>query len=220
MAARKLKKDKKDRRYCMPDPLGVLTDEIIIAQIPRGSRVLDLGCGDGRLLESLRTKVAADVQGVELDLGTMIEAMGRGVPVIQADLDEGLAGIPDGTFDVAVLSQTLQQVRQPQKLLQEMLRVATRALVVVPNFGHWKVRLQIVRYGRAPVTSALPYEWYDTPNIHFMSMTDVQDLVRMSGARIVKEIPILKGRAVEGAWAPNLRADSALYIIERAAVQA
>ncbi len=209
------RKDRTDRRYCMPDPLAALTDEAILAHVARGSRVLDLGCGDGRLLARLRDEHGASVLGIELDLNQILTAIGRGVPVIQADLDHELAGFPDRAFDIAVLSQTIQQVRHPRLILTEMLRVAAQALVVVPNFGYWRVRLQLLRYGRAPVTSALPYEWYDTPNLHFMSMMDFRDLVEVVGARIVKELPMLGGHVVERAWPANLRADSALYILER-----
>lgn len=204
-----------DPRYCMPDPLAVLTDETIISQIPKGSRVLDLGCGDGRLLEMLRDTHGASVQGIELSRREILTAMSRGVPVIHADLDRGLEGIPDHAFDFAVLSQTLQQVRHPRLILQEILRVARQALVVVPNFGHWKVRLHLLLWGRAPVTTSLPHEWYDTPNLHFMSMHDFRGLVDIVGARIVKELPLINGRAVDKAWAANLRAESALYVLER-----
>jgi methionine biosynthesis protein MetW len=208
-------KDKSDSRYCMPDPLATLTDETILAQIPSRSRVLDLGCGDGRLLARLRDEHGASIQGIELDVREIHAAMARGVPVIHADLDKGIPDFPDRSFDVAVLSQTLQQVRHPRLILDEMLRVAARALVVVPNFGHWKVRLQLLRHGRAPVTSSLPYEWYETPNLHFMSMRDFRDLVDVVNARIVKELPLINGRAIEQAWLANLRADSALYVLER-----
>jgi methionine biosynthesis protein MetW len=208
-------KDRTDRRYCMPDPLAMLTDETILAHIPANSRVLDLGCGDGRLLARLRDEHGASVQGIELDRHELLAAMGRGVPVIQANLDHGLPDFPDRSFDFAVLSQTLQQVRHPRLVLDDMLRVAAQALVVVPNFGHWKVRLQLLRHGRAPVTSSLPYEWYDTPNLHFMSMHDFRDLVDVVNARIVKELPLINGRAIEQAWLANLRADSALYVLER-----
>lgn len=208
------KKDR-DRRYCLPDPLAVLTDETIVAQIARGSRVLDLGCGDGRLLARLRDTHGASVQGVELDTHGILAAMDRGLPVIQANLDRGLEDFPDNSFDFAVLSQTIQQVRHPRMVLQEMLRVARRALVVLPNFGYWRVRWQLLKDGRAPVTSSLPYEWYETPNLHFMSLLDFRDLIQRIGVRIVKELPIFHGRAVERAWAANLRADSALYVLER-----
>jgi len=200
----------------MPDPTVALTDEIILEQITADCRVIDLGCGDGRLLSLLRDKHRCSVLGVELDRDRVEGAIARGVPVIHGDLDKGLPDIPDNAFDMAVLSQTLQQVRLPKDVLQEMMRIAERSLVVVPNFGHWRVRLQIIRQGRAPVTEALPYEWYDTPNLHLMSMYDFRELAESLGFRIVRELPIMKGRARDRAWAANLRADSALYILERA----
>jgi len=205
----------KVKRYCLPNPSSVLTDEIILRQIEPGSRVIDLGCGDGRLLHALREKHGCSVLGVELDRETIVRTLHRGVPVIHADLDQGLPEIPGDSFDIAVLSQTLQQVRLPKDVLTEMLRIARQALVVVPNFGHWRVRLQIVRYGRAPVTETLPYEWYESPNLHFMTMHDFRELVATLGFRIVRELPIVKGRAKDRAWAANLRADSALFLLER-----
>src|SRR5215831_971962 len=208
-------RERHERVYCMSDPLEKLTDETIIAQIPFGSRVLDLGCGDGRLLAQLRDRHGASVQGIELDRRGIIGALRNGVPVVHADLDRGLSGFPDRAFDFAVLSQTLQQVRHPRVILQEMLRVARQSLVVVPNFGYWRVRLGLLLWGRAPVTPSLPYEWYDTPNLHFMSMYDFRKLVEVVKGRIVKELPMLKGRAVDRAWAANLRAHAALYVLEK-----
>jgi methionine biosynthesis protein MetW len=203
------------KRYCIPDPAAAVTDEVIIAQIDPGSRVIDLGCGDGRLLAKLRdTHRCSITLGVEVDFSSILGAVERGVSVLRADLDQGLPDVPDDAFDYAVLSQTLQQVRRPKNLLVEMLRVARRALVVVPNFGNWKVRRQILAQGRAPVTEALPYAWYDTPNLHFMSMHDFRDLAGQLGIRIVKELPIIGNRAVDRAWAANLRADSAFYVLE------
>jgi len=201
----------------MPDPAAQLTDALIMEQIASGSHVVDFGCGDGRLLRRLRDEMKCSVLGVELDMARIAGAIRNGVPVIQADLDRGVAEIPADSFDFAVLSQTLQQVRLPKAVLQEMLRVARRALVVVPNFAHWRVRLQVARQGRAPVTESLPYEWYNTPNLHFMSMYDFRDLAANLNFRILKEYPIIKGRAVERAWAANLRADSAMYVLERPA---
>lgn len=201
-------------RYCMPNPTAALTDQVIMDQIEPGSRVIDLGCGDGRLLEKLREAHRCNVLGVELDLDEILAAVGRGVPVIHADLDRGLPEVPDRSFDVAVLSQTLQEVHLPKAVLQEMLRIARRALVVVPNFGHWRVRRQVILNGRAPITEFLPYEWYETPNVHFMSMHDFRDLAKLLNLRILRERPIIKGRAVDRAWAANLRADSALYVLE------
>lgn len=202
-------------RHHITDPIAALTDEIIREHIPAGSRVLDLGCGDGRLLAMLRDEHGCRVLGIELDRKGIAGAIGRGVPVVHADLDAGLPDVPDDAFDWAVLSQTLQQVRRPPFVLQEMLRAARNALVVVPNFGHWRVRMQVAWRGQAPVTRCLPYDWFDTPNRHFMSMRDFRGLMQRMGIRIVKELPIVGGRAVNRAWAANLRANSALYVLER-----
>ena len=203
-------------RYSMPGPDAELIDELLVEQIDEGSRVLDLGCGDGRLLDRLRSDRNCRVLGVELGEAEVTAVIGRGLPVIRADLDQGLGDVPDDSFDTAVLRQTLQQVHSPTTVLREMLRMAFRALVVVPNFGHWRVRLNVIQHGRAPVTDALPYEWYDTPNLHVCSMHDIRDLVKQLGRTVGREIPIIGGRPVENAWWANLRADSALYLLERA----
>lgn len=203
------------KRLCLPDPLAAVTDEVIMAQIESGSRVIDLGCGNGRLLHRLQTDHRCEVLGVELDLNEFGAALGLGLPIIRADLDAGLRDVPSGVFDVAVLSQTLQQIRRPLAVLEEMLRIARRALVVVPNFGYWEVRLQVLLRGRAPVTDSLPYEWYESPNVHFLTMLDFRDLASRGNFRIVKELPIIGNRAVNRAWLANLRAHSALYVLER-----
>jgi len=202
-------------RYQIPDPSVRLTDELIMQHIDRGSRVIDLGCGDGRLMHRLNDELGCDVLGVEVDHLNISSVVQRGLPVIEADLDRGLQDIPDDSFDFAVLSQTLQQVRNPRRLLSEMLRVARRALVVVPNFGHWRVRLEVLRRGRTPVTQSFPWEWYETPNVHFMSMRDFRSLMERMGLRIVIESPIIRGRAVDRLLVSNLRADSAFYLVER-----
>jgi methionine biosynthesis protein MetW len=183
--------------------------------IDRNSRVIDLGCGDGRLMQRLHDEMGCEVTGVEVEQSNIVAIIQRGLPAIAADLNEGLVDIPNDSFDFAVLSQTLQQVRNPKRLLLEMLRVARRALVVVPNFGHWRVRMEVLRRGRTPMTQTLPYEWYETPNVHFMSMRDFRDLMDGIGLRIVKESPIIKGRSVDQLWGSNLRADSAFYLLER-----
>lgn len=203
------------KRFHLPDPHAAVTDEVIMAQLTQGCRVVDLGCGDGRLLSRLAAEHSCSVQGVELDFDEFTAGMHRGLPMLRADLNIGLQDIPDGAFDVAVLSQTLQQVRNPLLVLEEMLRIAQRALVVVPNFGHWKVRLQVVTSGRAPVTDSLPYEWFESPNVHFLTMLDFRDLARRGNFRILKELPIIGERAVNRAWLANLRAHSALYVLER-----
>lgn len=183
--------------------------------IDESSRVIDLGCGDGRLLERLRREMNCRVQGIDVERSNLVSVIQRGLPVIAANLDEGLTDIPSSSFDFAVLSQTLQQVKEPRQLLTEMLRVARRALVVVPNFGYWRVRMEVLWHGRTPVTSNLPYEWHESPNLHFMSMFDFRDLIQSMGLTIVKESPIIRGHAVDRAWAANLRADSVFYLLEQ-----
>lgn len=203
------------KRYCMVNPETALTDEMILSQIEAGSRVVDFGCGDGRLLERLRDQLNCSVMGVEVDESEVMQTVGRGVPVIQADLDAGLPEFPDNAFDWAVLSQTIQQVKRPKEVLQEVLRVARRLIVVIPNFGYWKVRLQILWGGCAPVTESLPFSWYNTPNVHFMSMSDFRYLTEgQLGLKIEKEYPFINGKAMERAWMPNLRAEVVMYVLE------
>lgn len=202
-------------RYQLPDPSVQLVDDLIIRHIDRGSRVIDLGCGDGRLLLRLQDELDCNVLGIDVELKNVEAVIRRGLPVVAADLNKGLSDIPSDTFDFAVLSQTLQQVQNPKQLLMEMLRVARQGLVVVPNFGHWRVRYEVLRRGRTPITQSLPHEWHETPNVHFMSMRDFREIMQSIGLRIVKERPIIRGRSVDQAFAPNLRADSAFYLLER-----
>jgi methionine biosynthesis protein MetW len=203
------------QRYQLPDPSVLLTDELIMQHIPHGSHVIDLGCGDGRLMQRLQSELHCVVQGVDVEHSNIFSVIHRGLPAIEADLNEGLVDIPDDSFDCAVLSQTLQQVRNPKLLLLEMLRVAKRALVVVPNFGHWRVRYEVLRRGRTPITRTLPYEWYETPNLHFMSMRDFRELMDSIGLRIIRESPIIRGHSFDRLCLANLRADSAFYVLER-----
>lgn len=203
------------KRMLMPDPRDAVSDEVVIAQVDPGSRVVDLGCGDGRLLARLRDRHGCEVLGIERDTDAFIEAVKQGVPILQTDLNQGLQHIPSQAFDFAVLSQTLQQVDRPLDLLVEIFRIARRALIVVPNFAHWRIRLQVILHGRAPVTDSLPYEWYESPNVHFLSMLDFRDLANRGNFRIVKELPIIGERAVQRAAFANLRAHSAVYVLER-----
>lgn len=184
-------------------------------EIEPGSRVIDLGCGDGRLLSLLQSQLDCKVQGVELDEEEFLASLSRGIPTIRGDLDEGLQYLPDDSFDFAVLSQTLQQLRYPVELLEQILRVAKRVLVVVPNFAYWRIRLQVLMWGRAPVTEELPYEWHNTPNLHLMSMQDFRDLEKVGQFRIVKELPIIGEKSVKRAMWANVRARTVLYILER-----
>ena len=204
-------------RYQLPDISIRLTDELIMTHIDAGSRVIDLGCGDGRLLERLRREMRCTVMGVDLEQTNLVSVIERGVPAVRADLDEGLRDIPTGSYDFAVLSQTLQQVRQPRQLLLEMLRVARHALIVVPNFGYWRVRLEVLWRGRTPVTGSLPYEWYDTPNIHLCTVTDFQTHCRRNDIRII-ERTVVNRRHRSGPltrlW-PNFFGEIAVYRVTR-----
>jgi methionine biosynthesis protein MetW len=191
---------------------------LITELVPRGSRVLDLGCGDGSLMAHLRDERDCSVRGIELNHADLAAALSQGLSVVEADLDEGLAGYRDGSFDVVVLSQTLQVVRKPAFVLREMLRVGSRAVVSFPNFAHWKVRGYLGAKGRMPVSRSIPYSWYDTPNIHHTTIKDFRDFVSANGGTIEQEVALLTEawhrsdiRRVR-VW-PNLLADTAVAVI-------
>lgn len=185
--------------------------------VPEGSRVLDLGCGDGALLEYLRDRRDCTVRGVELSTAGVTACVARGLSVIQADLDEGLRDIRDDAFDVVVVSQTLQEVRNLRQLMAEIMRVSQRAIVSYPNFGHLAARLRLGLRGRMPVSETLPYQWYDTPNLHFTTMSDFRVLCEQAGLVVEREIGLRlrHGRAERVSWAPNLRAELAVAVLAR-----
>jgi methionine biosynthesis protein MetW len=193
---------------------------LITEMVPEGSRVLDLGCGDGSLMAHLRDEKGCTVRGVDLSPEDIASALSRGLSVVQTDLDEGLSGYADGSFDYVVLSQTLQVVRRPAFVLGEMLRVGERGLVTFPNFGHWRVRGYLALRGRMPVSRSIPFSWYDTPNIHHTTITDFRDFVAANGGAIEREVSL-----VTREWAgqirrvhvwPNLFADTAVALVKRA----
>jgi len=194
-------------------------DQQLIAElVPEGARVLDLGCGDGALLARLRDERGAVVRGVEIDLADIAQCVERDVPVYQGDLDEGLTDIPDDRFDVVILSQTLQVVKRPRLVLSEMLRVGTRSVVSFPNFGHWRVRTHLGFRGRMPVSDAIPYSWYDTPNIHHTTIADFRDFSADCGAVIERQIAFVgrdDGRPRLVRAFPNLLADEAVFVLRR-----
>ena len=187
------------------------SDYAIIGELvePR-TRVLDLGCGEGELLEWLQRKKSVDARGVELNGARVQRAIARGVSVYQGDIDEGLADYPDGAFDYVILSQTLQEVRSPLKVLREMLRVGRHAIVAFPNFGHWSVRLSHMWTGRAPKTPLFPYDWYNSPNIHFLTITDFQTLAAQEGWVVERGIFLAGKRKIKSS--PNLLAETAVFL--------
>jgi methionine biosynthesis protein MetW len=187
---------------------------LIAAHVARGARVLDVGCGDGTLMAALQDGRGCDARGMELDPHNVGLCVGRGLSVIQGDADTDLAFYPDASFDYAILSETLQTTRRPDRVLEELLRIGRRAFVSFPNFAHWRVRLSLLLRGRMPVTRLLPVAWYETPNIHHLTVKDFHELVA------------LRGYVVEGAWflsrdrmitaaAANLRAEHAVFLLSR-----
>lgn len=187
--------------------------ELMAELVPRGSRVLDLGCGSGELLAHLRDHRGCTGYGVELADANVIACHRRGVNVIQLNLEEGLALFADQSFDVVLQLDTLQHLRNTETMLRETARVGRMGIVSFPNFAHWPNRLRVLA-GRMPVTRALPYEWYDTPNIRVGTYADFEVLARRDGLRILDAFGIQGGRAVRR-W-PNLRASVAVFRFERA----
>lgn len=184
--------------------------ELIADLVPAGSRVLDLGCGDGALLAHLQQTKACTGYGVEIADDNVLACARRGVNVVQLNLEEGLALFGDQSFDVVLQLQTLQHLRNTEKMLRETARVGTVGIVSFPNFAHWPNRLSVMQ-GRMPVTRALPYQWYDTPNIRVGTFADFEVLARRNGLRILDSFGFHAGRAVRR-W-PNLRASVAVFKI-------
>jgi len=195
------------------DVLGRSDYAIISGLIEPDSKVLDLGCGDGELLEWLAENKRVDARGIEINGVKVQRAIARGVSVYQGDIDEGLADYPDGAFDYVILSQTLQETRRPLQVLREMLRVGKRVIVAFPNFGHWSVRLAHLFSGRAPKTRLFPYEWYESPNIHFLTVQDFAELARKEGWTVERRI-FLSGHYL-GTVLPNLMAEVAVFLIRK-----
>lgn len=184
---------------------------VIGAIIQPGSRVLDLGCGEGELLAWLVENKKVMARGVEISAANVRKAIGRGVSAYQGDIDEGLADYPDNAFDYVILSQTLQETRAPLQVLKEMLRVGRRAIISFPNFGHWSVRRAMLFTGQAPKTKLFPYDWYNSPNIHFLSVKDFEGLCRDKGFPIEKRF-FLSGSS-QVTFLPNLLAQTAVFLL-------
>ncbi|MCB1020072.1 MAG: methionine biosynthesis protein MetW [Acidobacteria bacterium] len=177
------------------------------------AKVLDLGCGEGQLMAWLEQMKGCHTRGVEISPSRVRQALSNGLSVYQGDIDQGLADYPDQAFDYVVLSQTLQETRDPREVLLEMVRVGKRAIVAFPNFGHWSSRLSLLLTGRAPKTRHLPYEWYNTPNIHVVTIPDFEELVRKEGLIIERSYFLRKDRRVK--LRPSLMADSAVYLLRK-----
>jgi methionine biosynthesis protein MetW len=187
---------------------------IIADHVAPGSRVLDVGCGDGELMAELRDRHGVDARGLELDAANVAAAVARGLSVVQGDADADLVYYPDGAFDYAILSQTLQTTRSPDKVLDDLLRIGRRAFVSFPNFAYWRVRWSLMWGGRMPVTPALPVSWYETENIHQLTIDDFRAFVAERGV-IVENAWFLRGARRTSAAAANFRAEHAVFLIRR-----
>ncbi len=187
---------------------------VIAANVTAGSRVLDVGCGDGALLAALRDDNGCDARGMEIDAANVAECVARGLSVIQGDADADLAFYSDASVDYAILSQTLQTTHRPDLVLEELLRIGKRAFVSFPNFAHWRVRLSLLWGGRMPVTRLLPVAWYETPNIHHVTVADFRALVAARGIR-VEGAWFLRGDRQTSASAANFRAEHAVFLLSK-----
>lgn len=195
------------------DILGRSDYAIISEMIEPRSRVLDLGCGDGELLAWLQENKLVEARGVELVSARVQRAIARGVLAYQGDIDQGLADYPDDAFDYVILTQTLQEVRSPLRVLREMLRVGRHIIVAFPNFGHWRVRLAHLWSGRAPRTKLFPHDWYDSPNIHFLTVDDFETLAGKESWIVERSLFLSGNHRIS--MSPNLMAETAVFLVRR-----
>ena len=183
--------------------------QLIFDWIPVGSRVLDLGCGDGELLSALVSEKQCSGYGVEIDTDGVVAAIGRGVNVIQADLEQGLQAFGDNSFDIIVLSQTIQAMQNTETILRDLTRVAKQAIVSFPNFGYWQNRLQLALGGHMPVSERMPYQWYNTPNIHWCTLQDFDRLCAKNHIRVLERSVMTGSKRIN--VMPNLLGSLAFY---------
>ncbi len=199
---------------------GPRLDLVLVADmVAHGSRVLDLGCGDGALLRLLADTRGVDARGLELSQKGVNDCVAKGLSVIQGDADTDLASYPDGAFDYVILSQTIQATRQPRVVLEQMLRIGRRAIISFPNFAHWRARVALGLHGRMPVTGNMPYAWFETPNIHFCTIRDFLGLVGLVEAKVERAIVLDGSGRRMGAgstpWFWNILGEQAVFLLRR-----
>ncbi|WP_395777296.1 methionine biosynthesis protein MetW [Aquidulcibacter sp.] len=198
--------------------------EIIINAVPQGARVLDVGCGDGVLLHRLKQERNAVVRGMELSQAGVNACVAKGLSVVQGDADLDLALYPDDSFDIVVLSRTIQATRKPEMVLKQMHRIGAKAVVSLPNFGFWQVRLSLFLRGRMPVTQGLPDSWHETENLHLCTLLDFDDLAKQSGFDLESVTRIAAGKASPPSQATssllNWLSEEAVFVLKRAGMTA
>mgnify|MGYP005738460573 FL=1 len=167
-----------------------IQDDVLAGLIEIKSRVLDVGCGDGNLLLYLKKNKRIDGRGLEINQKNVQECLGKGLAVVEGDAEKDLINYPNRSFDVAILNQAIQQFYEPRRVLNELLRIANKAIITIPNFGYWKVRLNLLFTGTMPVTKTLPHSWYDTPNLHMSSIKDFYNLCNLDNFKVIKSISI------------------------------
>ena len=198
-----------------PASFGLRPDLAKIAfMVPAGSRALDVGCGEGDLMEVLQAQKDCDARGMEIDPEQVAKAVSRGLSVVQGDANRDLADYPDGAFDVAILSQTLQTAQRPDWLLEQLLRVGREAFVSFPNFAYWRMRLSLLRNGRMPISRHLPGSWYETANIHHLTITDFREFLSQRGVNVSGSWFFANGREI-GDGNANWRAEHAVFQLSR-----
>jgi methionine biosynthesis protein MetW len=186
---------------------------VITDWIGLGASVLDLGCGDGELLSILVKEKHVRANGIEIDEQAIYKCVEKGLSVFQEDIEEGLSGYPDESFDYVIMIGSLQQVKKPDAVFLEALRVGKKLIVGFPNFSHYSTRLQMLFSGRVPVTPSLPYQWYDTPNLHFLSISDFRDYCKLRGLKIEASAFLSKERRV--GLLPNLLAEQGIFLLSK-----
>ena len=193
------------------------TPEVIESWVASGSRILDLGCGDGSILEALQLNKLVKGYGIEIDKRNIQSCLEKGLAVIEQNIDEGLSNFQDKSFDTVLVSQTIQVLKNPKQALDEITRIGHQSIIVIPNFGHWRARLTVFLGGKMPVTESLPEKWYETPNIHLCTVTDFENLCSELGI-VVEERKILNSEGkvnTKFTGFSNLLSSSVIYRLSR-----